>query len=97
MAKRKTKAERIEDEKAALQQRLADMLRGAEGGDLDPDDDCAAIYPGILSNWLSAIRWTLLTKEQRDERPGMMNPACLGYFENVPKATDWLYEYGVRA
>lgn len=95
MAKRKTKAERIEDEKTALRQRVVDMLSGANGGVIEIDEGC--VYPDTLSRWLCAIRETLLTQEQRDERPGLMNPAALGYFATAESAADFLYQHGVRA
>ena len=95
MAKRKTKCERIEGEKAALRQRVTDMLSGANGGVVEIDEGC--VYADTLSRWLCAIRETLLTQEQRDEHPGLMIPACLGNFETPEKAADFLYRRGVRA
>lgn len=98
-----TKKEKTE--RAALYQRLLDMMLGAFGGyepinfEGTPDDDDALM--GLQSDmgldawgrWLGAINRNLLDKHHKF----LINFNHLEHFEWLYKAADHLFEHGVRA
>ncbi len=98
-----TKKEKAE--RAALRQRLLDMMYGAFGGyepanfEGAPDnEDEPTSLPGELGldawcRWVGAINMCLLTKNHRY----LTKPHLLEKFEGLDMATNFLYEHGVRA
>lgn len=96
MAKRKTKAEREEEQRAALRLRLGDMMAGAQGEDPDSEDFCTlflANYPCVLE----AVKIRLMTPEFWDTNTYLTAAYSADEFETVEKLTDFLYRNGVRA
>ena len=102
--KRKTKAEREAEQRAALFVRVRDVYSGACGEEWLEELD------GEQQQWLSmesagrAIRALRLMfqgdkPEDRDEceRAWLFKTHNLAKFESATSATDWLFEHGVRA
>lgn len=98
--KRKTKQQKISQEKAALKQRLADMARGAYGGNqpLDFDADTFGVMSGEMGldafgRWLVAIGKYLLGEKHQY----LIELWNLAHFDSLDGAVDFLHEHGVRA
>jgi hypothetical protein len=102
MARRKTtKAQREEAEKAALRKRLTDIAFGAMGtyGALgwDNEDDFAGMASEMgleqFKQWIGGIRQALLN----DGTSWLADIGALHHYDYLSKATDWLYDSGIRA
>jgi len=91
MAKRKTKAQRETEQKAALRQRVADIATGAAGYEFDCQGEFSTAE--MLSRFIPAL------KVQFDEegRSHLWNAGNLNNYENIDSTADFLWEYGVRA
>jgi hypothetical protein len=101
MAKRTTsKAEREAAEKAAIRRRLKDMAIGAYGGYSQPDWE-AEDFVGMANEmgldafgrWVGAIRVAWIEKD----REWVTDYQNLEHFDTLDKATEFLWENGVRA
>lgn len=92
MAKRKTKAQREAEQKAALRQRVADIVAGAAGEDRD-DDDCYVIYVTEMSRLTAAVE-ARFGLEAEHPALGRWN---LDEWETVGSLTDLLWRFDVRA
>jgi len=91
MAKRKTKAQREAEQKAALRQRVADIATGAAGYELDADSEFSTAE--VLSRLMPALQ-IQFSMEGRDYLWALSN---LGNYNDIDSTTDFLYEHGVRA
>lgn len=98
MAKRRTKEQRIEAEKAALLRRVEDMWLAATQEEWD--GECEP-WPTEWMNFVNATRKAFLIEENKDTGVigneylwGLYN---LDRFHNPESATEALYESGVRA
>ena len=92
MAKRKTQAQREQEQRDALQQRIADIYAGACGRVVSEDED----WPGIedVGRIIPAVREVF--GEPFKDWFGYQ-PHNLGRWQTVVSATDFLFEYGFRA
>lgn len=94
MAKRKTKAQREEEQRAALFRRIADIYCGVIGEsqhNLDEDDivwldvdGYAKVHRAISE----AFGW---------KREHLRGPHCAENFKTARTLTDWLFDNGYRA
>ncbi len=97
MAKRKTKAQREAEARAALRQRVEDIMEGAGGAvEYDEHDNPEGWNTAdVVTPIARAIRCRLELTEVQD--------ACLreiwaaSHFETSKSLTDWLFGMGVRA
>ena len=104
MAKRRTKAQREADEKAALRQRIRDIATGAAGCEPDEEsglDLVSELGAEGMSRFLPALRevfelWSLESGEGH-QRAWLLGPHTLHNYENLDKLTDLFYEEGIRA
>ena len=94
--KTKTKAQREAEERAALLQRIEDIME-ARGCDISRDEGAPCCetpvtqYEGVLR----AVRARLALDSVQDETVGRW--WNVGQFANQDTLTDWLYAMGVRA
>lgn len=90
--KRKTKSQKEAEAKAALRRRIHDFYAGACGNE-DVEDESFFLTLEPASRLLPALRRHF----ESDGRGYMWEPHCLENFENVDRATDFLFKHGVRA
>ncbi len=94
-AKRKTAAQRQAEERAALRQRICDIGLGATYGEADSEDYFFGAEE--LERFVTALKRTFSSGySNRDEDPRFMSHN-IGSFGTIDKATDFLFEDGVRA
>ena len=93
MVKRKTKAQREQEAKDALLQRITDIYSGACGRDMSADDDA---YPTIeeMSRVIPAVRDVF--GEPLPDWWGW-KAHCLNRWETPKGAAEWLFEHEFRA
>ena len=102
--KRKTKAEREAEQRAALFVRVRDVYSGACGEEWLEELD------GEQQQWLSMetgervirvlsgmFRGERPEGEREHERAWLFREYCISKFGSATSATDWLFEHGVRA
>lgn len=90
--KRKTKAQREAEQRAALLRRVHDVYCGAKGQLWDSDDFSTAAQ---LSNIVPALRD--LFASQHSEMTYPWQPHCLHYYDTAESAADFLFSQGYRA
>lgn len=90
---RKTKAQNIAEQKAALRQRIADIYCGAGGRNIDTDDDFPLLDEA--SRFIPAMK-ALLVKEG-DKSTYLWESGNLDHFDSIDSATDFLFAGGIRA
>lgn len=90
--KRKTKAQREAEQKAALYQRVHDVYCGAMGQAWDADDFATA---EIMASVVPALR--SIFKDQDASADYLWDGYCLKYFDNPKTAATHLFEAGIRA
>lgn len=78
--------------KAALRQRISDIISGACGRDMDFEDEFTSIEEA--ARYIPALR-SVFGQPQPDWYPWQVH--CIERLENIDKATDFLFESGVRA
>lgn len=88
--KRKTKAQREHEAKAALLQRVEDIYAGALGMECDDDQWATA---DILSRVVPALREIFSS----DSNAYLFEVHCLQYFDTAKSAAQHLYGCGIRA
>lgn len=88
--KRKTKAQREQEQRASLHQRIADVYSGAQGSSWDDAVDFATAE--ILSRVIPVLQSEFGTEERRC----LFGPHCLAYFDTPSSAADHLFRNGVR-
>lgn len=98
MAKRKTKAQREQEQKDALRVRLGDMMAAVQGEipeESDGDSLFLENYPAIRN----AVKLCLMAKDFWDmkENEHLTAPYNADQFTTVDKLTEFLYRNGVRA
>lgn len=89
--KRQSKADKEAAQKAALRQRIRDMVAGACGE--DPDDDQFFMTMEPASRLLPALEKTF----GKDGNGYLWRSHCLDRYENVDSITEFLFQNGVRA
>lgn len=89
--KRKTKAQREADQKAALLRRITDIYSGALGQAWDEDEFASA---DLLSRVVPALQQMFGAQIER-EFPWMAR--SLGRFDNPESAAAFLFGLGIRA
>jgi len=90
--KRKTKAQREQEQIAALSQRISDIMAGACGSKITPEEIC--VDPEILSRLIPAVAgiWGLSLDNY------IFRPHALGRWGGeLTELVAWLYEAGFRA
>lgn len=95
--KRRTKADRERAEKAALRQRLTDLAQGALGCcvlNQDPDEDWLLNSMGLddFGRFLGAVQRALGADDNKLDALWMLEN-----YDEIGKATEYLWERGVRA
>lgn len=90
--KRKTKAQREAEQKAALYRRVRDVYCGAKGQLWDGDDFATAAN---LSNIIPALRD--LFSSQQSELIYPWAPHCLSHYDTAESAAEFLFAQGYRA
>jgi len=96
--KKKTKAQREKEARAALWQRVCDIASGAAGrGVDDPYDNF--FNPEDLAKLLPALEDRLDLPKIGDNRRSHLtdNPHNLNYYTDLETLVDFLFEQGVRA
>lgn len=88
--KRLTKAQKEEQAKDALKQRLSDIYSGAQGMEWGDDDFATA---ELLSNVVPAIMEVFGI----DKTSWLVGPRVLNHFDNPASAAEFLFDQGVRA
>lgn len=89
--KRKTKAQREAEQKAALRQRVADIAIGAAGYNFDDESEFATAE--FLERFVPALRVCFGT----DGNDYLWSAHCLGKWNDIDSSTQALWENGVRA
>jgi len=93
--KRKTKAQREQQQYDALYRRVCDILTGATGCRMQ--DDFMLSLPDL---WrvVNAVEIQLLAVngEVPEGRKFMSRTACMEYYEGAKKLTDFLFSYNIR-
>lgn len=92
--KRKTKAQREAEQKAALLQRITDVYSGAVGDAWDSEAGNFA-DAAVLSSVMPAMR--KIFGEQNTENEWMWSLHNLDHYEHPESATDFLFRAGIRA
>lgn len=92
MPKRKTKAQREGEQKAALLRRVTDVYSGALGAPWTNDEFATAEQ---LANVIPALRG--IFGEQVPDREYMWAAHCIRYFDTAASATEHLFGQGIRA
>lgn len=87
-----TKQQREDEAKAALRQRVADIIRGATGGE-DPEDEGFWLTLEAASRAIPALKAVFGTEEQ----DYLWRPHCLNYFETLDSTVKHLWASRVRA
>lgn len=88
--KRKTKAQREQEQRAALLRRVTDIYSGAQGAVWDNDDFVTA---EILGQVIPVLRELFGTENTEY----LFSLHCLRYFDSAASATNHLFSNGVRA
>jgi len=91
MAKRKTKAQRQEEQKAALRRRVEDILVTAHWGTFD---DGESLFLEDVPRAVFAVKTLLLPGDAEDMLTGIHN---VDEYANPVSLTDFLWRNGVRA
>lgn len=98
--KRKTKAQREDEARAALRHRVSDIAVGAAGYNFDTEDEWAGAQ--MLSRFLPALK-AQFGEEEEDEKGRKSNNHFLfeshnlEHYDNIDSATDFLFKNGIRA
>ena len=91
-----TKAEK--KQKEALRIRVADIVSGACGRDMDTNDDWVTLSE--VGGAIVALKERLLQPhfrlEDKEIPDHMMSPHNLDHYENIDSLTDFYWEQGVR-
>ena len=74
--------------KAALRQRLGDLLAGADGSNFNHTD--GLIAPESLGRWLLAIKAVFFDDDAKHD--WVVGPACMDHYVTLDSATDFLFE-----
>ena len=90
--KTRTKQQREDEAKAALRQRVADIIRGATGGE-DPEAEDFWLTLEAASRAIPALKAVFGT----DDLDYLWRPHCLNYFESLDSTVKHLWTSGVRA
>lgn len=91
--KRKTQAQREAQQKAALRQRIGDIMTGATGQ--DPEDECAFI---TLGDYHRIVRSIQIRFEPQVENLKYITAIHNAYkYETMYELTDFLFGLGIRA
>ena len=91
MAKRKTKAQREADQRAALTRRVLDIAAGAEGGEVPLCADDFMVSAVFLSRFITAL------KQVFDLAEYFYLPQNIDEYDNVESTVEFLFRNGVRA
>ena len=92
MAKRVTKAEREARQRAALRLRVSDIVAGAHGCRLHPQDDVIASGQ-CMADTVATLQETFGV----EGKDWWWQGRSLRHFETVDSITSFLFEMGVRA
>lgn len=102
--KRKTKAQREAEQRAALFVRVRDIYSGACGTSWDEDlheEQGEWLNMETAERVVQALRWTFRGKRDegadKHQLDWIFDSHVLSKFESATSATDWLFEHGVRA
>ena len=89
--KRKTKAQREEEERKSLLQRIEDIYAGATGGarDYDEESGCETLFISELGAVIAAIKDRLDLPEDLS----LFKPWNLDVFEKPHDLCDWIMEH----
>lgn len=90
--KAKTKQQREDEARAALRQRVADIICGATGGE-DPEAEDFWLTLEAASRAIPALKAAFGT----DELDYRWQPRCLSYFESLDSTVKYLWTSGIRA
>lgn len=94
--KRKTKEQRYQEAKAALRQRVLDIMAGACSGD-DPADPeyfvCVICLPAIVRG----VELRLLPEDYKEKSAYLTASTNADQYETAEKLTNFLFEHGIRA
>ena len=90
--KRKTKAQREQEQRNALLIRIKDIYSGAMGYECGKDEWATA---EVLSRVIPVMK--SIFSKQIEERTYIWEPHNLNEFDNPDTATDFLFKYGFRA
>ena len=91
--KRKTKAQKEAEEKAALKQRLTDIYSGALGQKWDDDDEGFIADAELLCRVVQACRDVFVN----DHNKQLFEVHNLDEYATVENLTGFYYAYGLRA
>lgn len=92
--KRKTKAQREAEQKAALYQRIHDVYSGAVGAQWDSRDGGDFADAETLTNVMWALRCIFADQSEHEFYWDIHH---IKYFDNPEKAADFLFDAGFRA
>ena len=98
MPKRKTKAQREQEQRNELYVRISDMAAGACGRRMDCDEEF--FVPEDLARLIPVLRETYGV--DRDEEAGtysnqhLFRPHNLNYYTDLQSLVDFFFEHGVR-
>lgn len=97
--KRKTKARREEEAKAALRQRIHDIACGAAGFQFDQEGEFATA--DFLERFVSALKAQFGFEEKSEQgttsNKFLFDVNILHHYDNIDSATDFLFRNDVRA
>lgn len=102
MAKRKTKAQREQEQYDALYQRVYDVVCGACGRAFDDDGESDFLCPEDLSRVIPALQALFERKGHRGDEVVTLNeylfmPHNLNHYDTVSSIASFLWEHEVRA
>lgn len=94
--KAKMKEQRDQEAKAALYQRVCDIMAGACEGD-DPEVTDYGVGAQVLPALVRAIRLRLLPADYEENQKHLTSIFNADDYENAVKLTDFLFRNGIRA
>ena len=86
------KMRRNKEQKAALRQRLADIISGAVGGDCDRDDWMPTLTEAAL--FIPAIAERIAGVKDKEHLTALR---CLGEYDGLGAIVEFLWRNGIRA